>query len=520
MKPVQDLERAAEAGLQRVKAQEDVEEAEVFVSQNGTLLTRLNYTSHIPSNGVEEPKSVENLGVGVRAVFRGAHGRTNGFGSESSDISLAAIDEALRKAREGAVADPDFVSLPRPRPAELPSLAEYHDERLMNISAGDLVEAGWRTVEGALDVFESSEELLGLASGDRARLADLGLILGGDVTMLQERMAIASTSMPKAQSDQSTLVMSFITAMIESQAAKGGGCVVGTDLETNFSEAGRQAARGAIASVGGRRVTDGDYDVVFGPQAITDIFHHLVIPGLNLELFYAGATPFLGKFGQQIAAKGLQVYDEGADRGLAASKRITCEGLPTGRTELINDGMLIGLLSNDYEFQRILRDKNAPQKLGTDPAQHQLALAPRNGFRFGRGGGRHFDAPPGVSATNVVIGHANGETREDLIGKVRNGLYIGRIWYTYPVNGFSTGDFTCTVIGDSFIIRDGKLAEPIRPNTLRINHNTHKVLQNVIGVTAQRQGTILWAADQIVYAPEVAVRAVRFTEIAGYMETV
>jgi PmbA protein len=216
----------------------------------------------------------------------------------------------------------------------------------------------------------------------------------------------------------------------------------------------------------------------------------------------------------------LSIYDDGATRRLAASKRITCEGLPTGRTDLIKDGMLVGLLANDYEFQRILRDKNAARKLGVDPQQHRSAIAPRNGFRFGRGGGRHFDAPPGVSATNVIIEAGAGEGREDLIARVRNGLYIGRIWYTYPVNGFSTGDFTCTVIGDSFVIRDGKLAEAIKPNSLRINHNTHRVLQNVIAATAERQGTILWAADQIVYAPEVAVRGVPVTEIAGYMESV
>lgn len=516
MRSLKELSAAAAAGLKRVLANPDVAEAEVFVSQNGTLLTRLNYTSHIPSNGVEEPKSTANLGIGIRVVFKGDR-RLSGFGSESSDISADAVDEALRKARQGAVADPDFISLPGPA-ASRPTLSSYHDERLMNVAAGDLVDAGWKTVEGALDVFESSEELLGLAGGDRSRLPGLGLILGGDVTMLQERMAIASSRMPKPQSDESTLVMSFITAMVEAQSAKGGGCVVGTNLETDFSLAGRQAARGVIASVGGKRVKTGQYDVVLGPQAVTDIFHNLIVPGLSLELVYAGATPFAGKFGQKVAVPGFNVYDDGAAPGLAASKRITCEGLPTGRTDLIKGGVLVGLLANDYEHQRILRDPNARQKLGVDPREHIAALAPRNGFRFGRGGGRHFDSPPGVSATNLVIESDSGESSADLIRKVRNGLYIGRIWYTYPVNGFSTGDFTCTVIGDSFVIRDGKLAEPIRPNTVRINHNTHKVLNNVLGVTESRQGTVLWAADQIVYAPEVAVRGVSVSEIAGYMD--
>jgi PmbA protein len=65
MIPLSDLKKSAAEGLAFVKQQDDVVEAEVFVSANGVLLTRLNYTSHIPCNGVEEPKSLVNYGVGV-----------------------------------------------------------------------------------------------------------------------------------------------------------------------------------------------------------------------------------------------------------------------------------------------------------------------------------------------------------------------------------------------------------------------------------------------------------------------
>ncbi len=38
----------------------------------------------------------------------------------------------------------------------------------------------------------------------------------------------------------------------------------------------------------------------------------------------------------------LTVHDSGAAPGLMGSKGITCEGLPTGRTEIIRDGVLVG----------------------------------------------------------------------------------------------------------------------------------------------------------------------------------
>ena len=112
MRDLAELTRAAEQALQWARAQAGVNEVEAFVSANAALLTRLNYTSHIPCNGVEEPKSTESYGLGIQAVFDTPEGRRIGFGSEPSDLSIAGAERALVKARRAAVADPEFVSLP------------------------------------------------------------------------------------------------------------------------------------------------------------------------------------------------------------------------------------------------------------------------------------------------------------------------------------------------------------------------------------------------------------------------
>ena len=69
MKSAAELAAAAERAFEYVRGQAGLLEAEVFTAANGALLTRLNYTSHIPCNGVEEPKSTESCGLGSRAVF-------------------------------------------------------------------------------------------------------------------------------------------------------------------------------------------------------------------------------------------------------------------------------------------------------------------------------------------------------------------------------------------------------------------------------------------------------------------
>jgi predicted Zn-dependent protease len=515
MTTTNDLKHAAEQGLAFLRTHDEIEEAEVFAAANGVLLTRLNYTSHIPCNGVEEPKSVVNYGIGVQAVFKDGEARRIGFGSETSDVSIEGVRSALEKARKGASADPEFVSLARPT-GEKRTLTDYADPAIMDVKDDALAEAGWRVLNGGLRVFETSESLTTLVERPE-KLTELGLIISGDVTILQERMAICSTAMPEVQSDESTLVMSFITSMVEREESKGSGYAASTTLAGLTDEAGREAAQNAIAGIGGVRLRTGDYNVVFGREAVMEILHYIVMPGLDTATFYAAASPFMGKLGQKVGSEKLTIVDDGAAKGLVGAKGITCEGLPTGRTELIKDGVLVGLLSNWYESQRIQRDPAAKEKLGADPAEWRQAFAPRNGFRFARGGGRHFDAQPGIHPTNVVLPGDVPDT-EAMCHLVGDGIYIGRIWYTYPVNGLRAGDFTGTVVADSYVIRDGKLAEPVKPNTLRINENVMNVLANVTGVSREGKPVLVWAADEIVYAPEVAVENVHIDAIAEYME--
>ena len=526
MLPLTELRTATREALYYVRAQPDVKEAEVFASANGNLTVRLNYTSHIPSNGVEEPKSVESFGLGLRVVFEDQAGPRIGFGSEPADLSLEGVKRALDKARMGAVLDTEFVSLPK-SPASSPnqrgarcdssrarSTGSSHDPAVMRLANSRLLETGWRMVDQALGVFHSSEDLLNLA-GSPQQLASLGLVLGGDVVLLQERMAIASTHMPRVQTDESTMVMSFATAMVEEGQSKGSGWSVGSHLADFTGESAAEAARNAIRSLNGQRVPTGSYRVILGPQPLAEILEWVLLPGLQLDMFHAQASPFMGRFGQQVASEKLSIYDDGATPGLAGSKAITDEGLPTGRTDLIKSGVLSGLLSDYYGYQRILQDPQGRRKLGVDPNGQVQAIAPRNGFRPGNGGGRDFGSLPDATPTNLVLEGPERCSPAELLRLVGDGIYIGRIWYTYPVNGIAAGDFSGTIVGDSYLIRDGKLAAPLQPNSLRMNDNVLRVINNILGIGSERRGTVRWSSDQVTWASEVAVSDFQLEEIKG-----
>ena len=127
-----------------------------------------------------------------------------------------------------------------------------------------------------------------------------------------------------------------------------------------------------------------------------------------------------------------------------------------------------------------------------------------NGYRLGEGGGRRFDQSPGSSGTNIVMKARDGIEDDAVIRKVRDGLYVGRVWYTYPINGQRAGDFTCTVSGDSYVIRNGRLAEPIAPNALRINSNIENVFRGMIAAGKRSHAAIVWGSSESFHVPAIA----------------
>ena len=208
------------------------------------------------------------------------------------------------------------------------------------------------------------------------------------------------------------------------------------------------------------------------------------------------------------------MYDDATLAGAAGSKKVTDEGYPAGRTDLITGGKLVGYMSDSRTMNKmLLKTEDAKRVLGVDPKEILDAMKPRNGFRFGRGGGRVAASPVGISATNLVIDSSHAVPSEKLLQEIGDGIFIGRLWYTYPIGGYASGIITGTAIADSYLIKDGKLAGPISPNTLRLEDNLGVMINNILGIADNKQPTINWASDEIVHAPWVGMDGVQFHAI-------
>jgi predicted Zn-dependent protease len=90
------------------------------------------------------------------------------------------------------------------------------------------------------------------------------------------------------------------------------------------------------------------------------------------------------------------------------------------------------------------------------------------------------------------------------------GLYVGDLWHITTPEGLRTGAFTSTVIGPSYAIRQGQLAEPVRPGTLSLQDNFLDLLQRLTGISTTQQPVVLATRQSLVLAPEWRCSQARF----------
>jgi hypothetical protein len=155
-------------------------------------------------------------------------------------------------------------------------------------------------------------------------------------------------------------------------------------------------------------------------------------------------------------------------------------------------------------------DYSAKKREATAPS-----FVPHDGFRF-EGDGRGFRRRLSIIATNQPVEGSEELRHEGLLARVGTGSYVGRIRYTYPINESRSGDFTSTIVGDSYPTAGGKLAQPLKPNTVRSNDHFISLFQQIIGVTCDKKPALVWSAEETVVAPELAVRRVHVENIADF----
>jgi PmbA protein len=468
-----ELRNSVELALDIVHTTRDILAAEVCASWCEQQVVRLRHDTEHPSEDVQALQTHTTYGISFLVVMADSNGRTVGLGVTSEDLSREGILTALEMARQGAGLEPLRFTFPRPLDLEPPP-TPLHDPQVLTLPDDEIKQVALDTLDGALSTLQEAGYVRGLR-------------VSGEVRSQKEHLVIGNTQ-GLLVSDTTTGLLAAMSVQLARPPSQGTGSRVATHWRDFAAyEAGVEAAQQALRAQGGITLAGGDYPVVFGPRAVAALVQDLLLPALSLDTVAAGTSPFATQRGQAIASPLLTMIDDGRLPGMLGSRTITGDGLPTGTTTLIEQGRLVGFLADAYH------------------AQHLTGLVgaavPRNGMRHATNG-QSFAMRPGIFPTNVTFASPDAVALDALLAPMDQGLYVGDLWHITTPEGLRTGAFTSTVIGPSYAIRQGQLAEPVRPGTLSLQDNFLDLLQRLTGISTTQQSVALATRQSLVLAPE------------------
>ena len=116
--------------------------------------------------------------------------------------------------------------------------------------------------------------------------------------------------------------------------------------EADWKQCAAEALRQAKVNLEAIPAPAGTFDVVLGAGWPGVMLHEAVGHGLEGDFNRKGTSAFAGLMGEQVAAKGVTVVDDGTLSERRGSLTIDDEGTPTQCTTLIEDGVLVGYMQD------------------------------------------------------------------------------------------------------------------------------------------------------------------------------
>jgi TldD protein len=209
-----------------------------------------------------------------------------------------------------------------------------------------------------------------------------------------------------------------------------------------------QLARRAVELLSATQVKGGEYTIVLDP-ILAGVFVHEAFGHLS-EADFVYENERLREImtlGKTFGSEQLNIVDTANLPGLRGSYKYDDEGVPATKTYLIREGKLVGRLHS----------RETAAKMSEKPTGNARAI----NYRY----------PPIVRMTNTYI-EPGSASFEGIISDIKEGVYA-RNWY----GGVTSMEMFTFSAGEAFMIRDGKVAELLRPVVL--TGNVFNTLKNI-----------------------------------------
>src|ERR1043165_6359578 len=194
------------------------------------------------------------------------------------------------------------------------------------------------------------------------------------------------------------------------------------------------AVRQALVNLEAVPAPAGEMDVVLGSGWPGVMLHEAVGHGREGDFNRKKTSAFAGLMGQQVAAKGVTVVDDGTLADRRGSLTIDDEGTPTNRTVLIEDGVLVGYM----------QDRQNARLMNMRPT--------------GNGRRESYGHVPMPRMTNTYM-LAGAREPKEIIASGKKGIY--QVSFGGGQGEITSGKyvFQCT---EAYRIDDGKVGAPVK----------------------------------------------------------
>jgi TldD protein len=279
------------------------------------------------------------------------------------------------------------------------------------------------------------------------------------IATISVRYGDSAQRMILATSEGTLLEQSWVDMEMRFAATARSGDTVQTGRETTGSRKAyedllglddqvQNAAQRAVDSLALPPVKGNSYTIVIDP-ILTGLFVHEAFGHLS-EADMTYENPDLMEtmsLGRRFGPANLQIFDGAAPPGHRGSYFYDDEGTPATTTQLIQDGVLVGRLHS----------RETAGKLEEQPTGNARCL--------------NYHFPPIVRMTNTWIERGTTPVA-DLFNGIQEGVYA-RNW----LGGMTNGEMFTFTAGEAWMIRNGKIAEPVRDVTL--SGNAFKTLADI-----------------------------------------
>ena len=383
---------------------------------------RVNESVSLEEGLVKKAVRQNSQGVGVRAIA----GEKTGY-AYSDEISLKNIESAAKtaKAISSLAGEITAVHLGVPQP-RLPDLYPVQE------SVTDI------PVQDKIDLLHKMDVL---ARKYDPRITKVMASISSELKII-----LVATANGVVVGDIQPLTRLQVSCIAEDKGDRQTGSFGGGGrveyryfLDGNrYEEYVKEAARQAVLNLSAVEAPAGMMEVVLGPGWPGILLHEAIGHGLEGDFNRKKVSAFSGRIGQKVASELCTVVDDGTMPSRRGSLNVDDEGTPTGRTVLIENGILKGYLQ--------------------DRLNARLMGMPLTG----NGRRESFAHIPMPRMTNTFM-LGGRSTREEIIRSVKRGLYA--VSFGGGQVDITSGKFVFSA-SEAYLIEDGRVTRPVKGATL------------------------------------------------------